>query len=74
MVGYRYDLLTRLARHAVIVLWAVATTGATFGPQQQPQTPGAPATASITGRLLDATSGQPIVGGVVVLREVASRD
>ncbi|MCH7747496.1 MAG: carboxypeptidase regulatory-like domain-containing protein [Acidobacteria bacterium] len=74
MVGYCYDLSARLARLTAIVIWIVATTGATLGQQPQPQTPRAPATASITGRLLDTTTGQPIVGGVVVLREVASRD
>ena len=49
---------------------------ALLGQQPQTLTPGppAPATASIVGRLLDATTGQPIAGGVVVLREVASRD
>ena len=54
----------------------MAATGTTLGQQPQPRTPRAPApaTASIIGRLLDATTGQPIVGGVVVLRELASRD
>ena len=49
---------------------------ALVGQQPQPLTPApiAPATASIVGRLLDATTGQPIARGVVVLREVASRD
>ena len=76
MGGPRYDLSARLARLAAIVIWVVATTGIILGHQRQPQTPGAPApaTASIVGRLLDATTGQPIVWGVVVLRELASRD
>ncbi len=72
MGGYRYDLSCL----AAIVIWVAAATGTTLGQQPQPQTPGAPApdTASIVGRLLDATTGQPIVGGVVVLRELASRN
>ncbi len=76
MGGDRYDLSARLARRGAIVMWVVAATAATLGQHPQPQTPGAPApaTASIVGRLLDATTGQPIVGGVVVLRELASRD
>ena len=76
MGGYRYDLSARLAHLAAGVIWVVAATGTTLGQQPQPQTPGAPepATASIVGRLLDATTGQPIVRGVVVLRELASRD
>ena len=74
MGGPRYDLSARLARLAAIVIWVVATTGIILGHQRQPQTPGAPAPASIVGRLLDATTGQPIVWGVVVLRELASRD
>ncbi len=70
MGGSRYDL----SALAAIVICVVATTAFTLG--QQPQTRGAPArpTASIVGRLLDATTGQPIVGGVVVLRELATRD
>ena len=63
------SLTTRLGatRHAVHEL---------PGQQPPPETPGppAPATGSIAGRLLDAATGQPIVGGVIVLREVASRD
>ena len=52
----------------------MVTAGTTLGHQPQPQTPVARATASIAGRLLDATTRQPIVGGVVVLRGPASRD
>ena len=72
MGGYRYDL----SRLVAIGIWVAAATGTTLGQQPQPRTPGAPApaTASIVGRLFDATTGQPIVGGVVVLRELASRD
>ena len=68
----------RCIRHGVlgagIAMWVVATTGATLGQQPQPETPAAPATASIAGRLIDAATGRPIVGGVVVLRELTSRD
>ena len=75
MGGDRHDLSARLARYGAIIIWVVAATGATLPQQPQPRTPGAqaPATASIAGRLLDATTGQPIGGGVVVLREFASR-
>ena len=75
MGGDRHDLSARLARCGAIIIWVVAATGATLPQQPQPRTPGAqaPATASIAGRLLDATTGQPIGGGVVVLREFASR-
>ena len=74
MGGYRYDLSAR--RAAALAIWLVAATGATGGQEPQPQPPAdlAPATASIAGRLLDATTGQPIVGGVFVLRALASRD
>lgn len=74
MGGYRYDLSAR--RAAALAIWLVAATGATGGQEPQPQPPAdlAPATASIAGRLLDATIGQPIVGGVFVLRALASRD
>ena len=76
MGGHRYDFAARLVRLAAIVIWVVSAAGSTRGQQPQPQTPGAPAptTASIAGRLLDATTGEPIVGGVVVLREFNSRD
>ena len=55
MGGYRYDLSSLVA----IVIWVAAATGTTLGQQPQPQTPGAPAptTASIVGRLFDATTG-----------------
>ena len=76
MGGYGYNLSARQAWcGTVMALCVVTVVGATArGPQ--PKTPGAPppATASIAGRLLDATTGQPLVGGVVVLRELASRD
>ena len=76
MGGCAYNLSARRAWcGTVMALCAVTAVGTTaLGPQ--PQTPGAlpPATASIAGRLLNATTGQPIIGGVVVLRELASRD
>ena len=67
---FHYGLL------AAIVIWVVPITGTTLPQRPQLQAPGAPApaTASITGRVLDATTGQPIGGGVVVLREFDSRD
>ena len=55
----------RCIRHGVlgagIAMWVVATTGATLGQQPQPETPAAPATASIAGRLIDAATPLPAV-------------
>ena len=68
---------TRVFRYplaATIAIWVMAAAGTTLGQQPQPQTPVAPATASIAGRLTDGTTRQSIVGGLVVLRELASRD
>jgi hypothetical protein len=42
-------------------------------PSQTPAAPGL-ATASIAGRVIDATNGQPIVGGVLVLRALITRE
>ena len=74
MGGYRYDLSARGACGcAAMALWIGAAPATALA--QQPPTPGqTPATASIAGRLLDAMTGQPIVGGLVVLREFASRE
>ena len=74
MGGDRFARSDRLARAgAAIALCVVAATSITVGRQQQPRAP-SPTTASIAGRLVDATTGQPIGGGVLVLRELASRD
>ena len=77
MGGSRYDLSARLARNgAAVALCVLLAVVATRGRQTQRQTPAGPTsgTASIAGRLIDATTGQPIVGAVLVLRELASRD
>ena len=62
----------RRTRAAVIALWVVAVTGIMAGRPQPPRS--VPAPASITGRLFDATTGQPIGGALIVLRDLASRD
>ena len=76
MAGYRHDLSVLARGAAASAIWIGATSSAILGQQPQPPTSAAPAsaTASIAGRLIDATTGQPIVGGAVVLREFESRD
>ena len=76
MGDFRYFVSARRAFLASVAICILAADGATLGQPQQPQTPASPAsaTASIAGRLLDAATRQPIVGGVVVLRALMSRD
>ena len=59
---------------AIIPFGVVAAAGAVVGqhPQLQPPTAPRPATASIAGRVVDATTGKPIAGGLLVLRALAS--
>ena len=59
---------------AALGIWVMVAAGTTLGLQPKPQTPVARATASIAGRLLDAVTRQPIVGGVVELHELATGD
>jgi len=68
-------------RHGTLVaigLWAMvmASVVAASGQQRPAAAPGGPSSdaASIAGRLLDADTGQPIPGGVLVVRELANRD
>jgi hypothetical protein len=57
MGGSCYDLSAGLARgSAIIAIGVVVAAG----------------TASIAGRVVDATTGKPIAGGLLVLRALAS--
>ncbi|HIE95381.1 MAG TPA: carboxypeptidase regulatory-like domain-containing protein [Acidobacteria bacterium] len=66
MGGSRYDLSARVARLGVFL--GVCTLAATFSAGGQPTT------GSIVGRLVDTSTGDPIVDGVLVLREFTSRE
>jgi len=75
MGGSCYDLSAGLARgSAIIAIGVVVAAGTVVGqqPQLQPPTAPRPATASIAGRVVDATTGKPIAGGLLVLRALAS--
>ena len=65
----RYGRATRAARVGVVV--GVCTLAAAFSAGTQP---GQPAVGAIAGRLVDASTGGPIVDGVLVLRELISRE
>ena len=74
MRGDPHDRSRRRSRiGTALTVCVVAATGITAGRQPQPRAPSL-APASIAGRLFDATTGQPIGGGVLVLRDLASRD
>ncbi len=66
MGGSRYDLSASVARLGVFL--GVCTLAATVSAGGQPTT------GSIVGRLVDTSTGDPIVDGVLVLREFTSRE
>ena len=66
MGGSRYDLSARVARLGALL--GVCTLAATFSAGAQPTT------GSIVGRLVDTSTGEPIVDGVLVLREFTTRE
>ena len=66
MGGSRYDLSARVARLGAFL--GVCTLATTFSAGGQATT------GSIVGRLVDTSTGEPIVDGVLVLREFTSRE